>query len=49
MSNALRVQGIRIGARPFFMPVIFSSQGRHLLMLRQHFRMVYKNFTRVKI
>ncbi|MES0032308.1 hypothetical protein [Mesorhizobium sp. M0040] len=39
---------LRSGGRPFFMSVISSPEGR-ASMLRQHFRMFCKNFTRVNI
>jgi hypothetical protein len=49
-DNARMTHGLRIGGRPFFMTVMFSSSGwRPLPMLRQNYHMLYKNFTRVNI
>lgn len=41
--------GFASAARPFFLSVIFSSQGWQPPDVASHFRMFYKNFTRVNI
>lgn len=47
--DARMTHGIRIGGQPFFPSVIFSSKAGNLPISCQHFRMLYKNFTRVNI